>query len=99
MLGGAGKIIAEEQAAVAAFGVAHLPGLDVGMPAGDVAATLEREPEQLVGGVERALDDVVKLEVGLELALIDVALALAELLGVVAPVPGRELEIAALLLD
>src|SRR5215475_7805116 len=81
------------------IGVAHLPGLDVGMPAGDVATALEREPEQLVSRVERGLDDVVQLEIGFDLALVDIALALAQLLGVVAPVPGRELEIAALLLD
>src|SRR5262249_18399940 len=79
--------------------VAHLPGLDVGMPAGDVAAALERQPEQLVGGVERGLDDMMELEVGLDLALVDIALPLAQLFGVVAPVPGRELEIAALLLN
>src|SRR5262249_39031862 len=79
--------------------VAHLPGLDVGMPAGDVAAALERQSEQLVGGVEGGLDDVMKLEVGLDLSLVDIALPLAQLLGVIAPVPGRELEIAALLLD
>src|SRR5262245_14224010 len=79
--------------------VAHLPHLDIRMPARNVAAALEREPEQLVSRIERGLDDVVKLEVRLDLALIDVALALAQLLGVVAPVPGRELEIAALLLD
>src|SRR5215470_9402724 len=82
-----------------AIGVAHLPGLDIRMPARDVAAALEREPEQLIGGVERGFDNVIELEVGLDLALVDVALALAQLLGVVAPVPGRELEIAALLLD
>src|SRR5258705_9057067 len=69
------------------------------MPARNVAAALEREPEQLKGGIERSLDDVVQLEVGLDLALVDVALTLAQLLGVVAPVPGRELEIAALLLN
>src|SRR5258705_5619456 len=69
------------------------------MPARDVAAALEREPEQLMGGIERSLDDVVKLEVRLDLTLVDVALTLAQLLGVVAPVPGRELEIAALLLN
>src|SRR5437870_4331420 len=79
VLGGAREVVAEEQAAVAAFGVADLPGLDVGMPARNVAAALERKPEQLVGGIERGLDDVVKLEVGLELALVDIALALAQL--------------------
>src|SRR5262249_45575630 len=77
--------------------VAHLPDLDIGMPARDVAAALEREPEQLISRVERSLDDVVQLEIGLHLALVDIALALAQLLGVVAPIPGRELEIAALL--
>src|SRR5262245_52470825 len=79
--------------------VAHLPHLDIRMPARNVAAALEREPEQLVSRVERGLDDVVKLEVRLDLALVDVALALAQLLGVVAPGPGCKLEIAALLLN
>src|SRR5215510_14837380 len=80
-----------------AIRAAHLPDLDVRMPSGHVAAALERESEQLVGRIERGLDDVVKLEVGLDLAFVDVALALAQLLGVVAPVPRREFEIAALL--
>src|SRR3954452_3661327 len=82
-----------------AIGVAHLPRLDIRMPARNVAAALERKPEQLVSRIECSLDDVIELEVGLDLALVDVALALAQLLGVVAPVPGRELEVAALLLD
>src|SRR5262245_65974540 len=80
-----------------AIGVAHLPDLDGRMPARNVAAALERESEQLVGRVERGLDDVVELEVGLDLALVNVALAFAQLLGVVAPVPRRGLELAGLL--
>src|SRR6478672_235974 len=42
---------------------------------------------------------MMKLEIRLDRRLIDIEALLAQLLGVVAPVPGRELEVAALLLN
>ena len=57
----------------------------------------EVEPEQAVRGVEGGLDDALELEVGLDLGLVEVVLAAAQLLGVVAPVPRREREVPALL--
>ena len=60
---------------------------------------MERQPEQLLRAVERRLDHAVELEVRLHLGLLEVAAPRAELLGVVAPVPGGDLEVAALLRD
>ena len=96
-LGRPREIVAEEQAEVAAVRPQHLPRHHVGMPGRDVLAALEGEAEQLVGGVERRIDDVVELEVRLHRRFVDVAADLAQLLGVVAPVPRRDLEVAALL--
>jgi hypothetical protein len=63
-----------------------------------VLALLEGQPVELVGRVEDALlQDAVELEVGAELRLVEGVLLLADLLGVVGPVPGRELEALLLL--
>ena len=60
---------------------------------------MERQPEQLLRAVERRLDHAVELEVRLHLGLVEIAAPRAKLLGVVAPVPRRDLEVAALLRD
>src|SRR5215217_9679152 len=75
----------------------HLPDAHVEMVARRVADLGEVEPEEPPGGVEGRLDDALELEVRLDLGLVEVVLAAAQLLGVVAPVPRRELEIPALL--
>src|SRR5215471_14371082 len=92
----AGKIVAEEQAAMAPGGVPHLPHPHVVMPDRDAVATLKGQAEQAVRGVERGLDDLLELEVRLDRRLVDVAARLAQLLRVVAPVPWREREILSL---
>ena len=61
-----------------------------------VGALLEGQAVKLVGGEEHAvLEHVLHLEVGLELRLVEVEFLLAHLLGVVRPVPGLQLELAA----
>ena len=72
--------------------------LHVGMPDRHVDR-LEGQAVQPLRAVERRLDDAVEREIRLGLGLVEVAAADAKLLGVVAPVPRRELEVAALLRD
>src|SRR3954451_8160410 len=79
-------------------GIAHLPYPHIVMPDRDALATFEGHTEQAVRGVERRLDDAVELEVRLDRRLVDVAAHLAQLLGVVAPVPGCEREILSFVL-
>ena len=99
-LGRPREIVAEEQRRHGAPSASrHLPGAHVGMPDRDVGARLEAQAEQPVRGVERRLDHVVELEVRLDRRLVDVVARLAQLLGVVAPVPRREREVAALRRD
>jgi hypothetical protein len=49
--------------------------------------------------VERRRDDVVEREIRLEVRLIEVVARLAQLLGVVTPIPGSEPEVPALVMD
>ena len=96
MLGGPREIIAEEQRDMrpAASVTSHTrtSGCQTGMS----VQLLEAQTEQPCRGVEGGLDDPVELQIGLGRRLIDIVQALAQLLGVIAPVPGRDLEIAAL---
>ena len=52
-----------------------------------------------MGGVERRRDHVVELQVRLDVRLVEIMARLAHLLGVIAPVPGGELEIPAFRID
>ncbi len=61
-----------------------------------VAAFTERQAEQLLRGVERGFDQVAELEIGFELGFVEIIFLLAQLFGVIAPVPRRQAEIAAL---
>ena len=56
-------------------------------------------PNSRVAAVEGRLDHVVEREIGLDRGVVEIGAALPQLLGVVAPVPRREREIAALLRD
>ena len=60
---------------------------------------LEGEAEQAAGDVEGGGDDVLELQIGLQLAFVEIELGLAPALGIVAPVPRGEAEIAAVLRD
>ena len=55
--------------------------------------------EQPGRAVERRLDHVIERQIGLDRGVVEIGAALAQLLGVVAPVPRRQREIAALLRD
>ena len=90
------EIVAEEQSAMAPAGVAHFPHPHIGVPDRNAFAPLEAQSEQAVRGVERRRDDALELEIRLDRRFVDVAARLAQLLRVVAPVPRREREIAAL---
>ena len=96
MLGGAGEIVADEQADMGAACIRHLPGARVRVIERHVDGR-EGEPEQPPRGLEGGLDHLVELEVWLDLGLVQVVARLAQLLGVVAPVPRRQGEVAALL--
>ncbi len=80
---------------MAAFGVGDLPGAGVGVIERHVDR-LEGQPEQPPRGLEGRLDHLVELEVRLDLGLIEIVFRLAQLLGVIAPVPRRQREVAAL---
>ena len=94
-LGGASEIVAEEYSHVAAAGVGHFERAYVRVPDRDILALLKIQSEQAVCRRERRRDHVVEGQIGLELGVIEIAAHFAQLLGVVAPVPWRELEVAA----
>ncbi len=93
--GGAGEVVAEEDADVGAGRVRHLEGAHVRVVARQVVALGEGEAEQAAGRVEGGLDHAVELQVGLDLSFVEVVLGLAHLLGVVAPVPGLDVDVLA----
>ena len=69
------------------------------MPDRDVFPLREGNPEQAGGAVEGGLDHVVEDQIGLDRGVVEIGAALAQDLGVVAPVPRGERKIAALLRD
>ena len=84
---------------MAAGSVGNIPHPHIGMPDRNAFQLLEAQTEQPCRRVEGGLDDPVQLQIGLGRRLIDIVQALAQLLGVIAPVPGRDLEIPALRLN
>ncbi len=77
----------------------HFPDAHVRVIDGHVLPRHKFQAEQTSGGVERRRDHLVELEIGHDLALIEIVARLAQPLGIVAPVPGGELEISAFLGD
>ena len=65
------------------------------MPGRDILALGEGEAEQPVGAVEASVDHVVEREIGLDGGVVEIGPDLPQLLGVIAPVPRRQREIAA----
>ena len=96
-LRGPGEVVAIEQRLVAAARVLDLPDPDVGMPDRDILALGKGDAEQPVRAVEGGLDHVVEREIRLDRGIVEIGAALPQLFGVVAPVPWRQREIAALL--
>ena len=90
----AGEVVAHEQADEAAIPARNRPDPDIGVIERDVVDPGEAQPEEAGGGVEGGLDHLVELEIGLELGLVEIEAALAELLGVVAPVGRGEVVVA-----
>src|SRR6202022_3375744 len=76
--------------------IPNLPDPHILVPDGNVFALLEAQAEQPVRGVERRLYDPLELEIRLDRRLIHIAAQLAQLLGIIAPVPGGELEVLSL---
>ncbi len=64
-----------------------------------IEALAKGKAEQPVRGEEGRLDHFVELEIGLDLGFIEIELRLAAALGVIAPIPWREVEIPALVRD
>src|SRR5271167_2395700 len=89
-------MVADEEGDGRAVAPAHGPRPNVGIIELEVEAFLEAQPKQAARRIEGRLDHAVELQIGLELALVEVELGLAPLLGQVAPIPGRDFEIAAL---
>ena len=69
------------------------------MPDRNVPPLGEGNAEQAGGAVEGGLDHVIERQIRLDRGVVEIGAALPELLGVVAPVPRGEREIAALLRD
>ena len=96
---GSGEVVAIEQRLMPALAVPDFPDPDVRMPDRDIPALGEAEAEQPACAVERGLDHVVERQIGLDRGVIKIGAALPQLLGVEAPVPWRQREIATLLRD
>src|SRR5258707_995645 len=79
--------------------ILHLPDPDVRMPDRNILALAEGDAEQAGGAVEGGVDHVVEHEIRLDRGVVEIGAALPQLFGVVAPVPRRQREIAALLRD
>ena len=62
----------------------------------EVEALGEGKAEQAARDIKGRFDHLLELQIGLELALVEVELDLAPLLGEIAPIPGGDLEVAAL---
>src|SRR5262249_6562473 len=63
------------------------------------ADQLEREAEQAAGSFESGFDHLLKLEIRLDLGLIEIELRLAQLLRIITPVVRSQWEVASLLRD
>ena len=98
-LRGPGEVVAIEQRLVPPGAVLDLPDPHVRMPDRNILALGEGEAEQAGGAVEGGLDHVIEREIGLDRGVVEIGAALPQLFGVVAPVPWRQREIAALLRD
>ena len=77
----------------------HLPHAHFRRIARNVVPLVERDTEQPRRRRELRLDQLVQLQIGLQRRRIEIVARLAQLLGVVAPVPRRQLEIGALVVD
>ena len=89
VLGAAREIIADEQADMTAGHVFHLEGARVRVIKRHIDGR-EAQAEQTPRGLEGGLHHLVELEIGLDLGLIQVEFGFAQLLGVIAPVPGLQ---------
>ena len=85
-----------EDAEVPAVGLEDLEDLDLGVVARQVGLLDELQAVELVAQGEDAVADVVELEVGPQGGVVEGVFLLAQLLGVVPPIPGGELELAGL---
>ena len=90
------EIIADEKRDLLSVAPGDRPGSRVGMVKRHVLAFAEGQAKEPVRGEKRGLDHFVELQIGFDLALVDVELRLAALFGIIAPIPRRDLEIAAL---
>ena len=81
---------------MAAVGFLDLEDLDVGMVTRQVGLFDEFQSVELFAQGEDAVSDVVELEVGTQGRVVEGVFFLAQLLGVVPPVPGRELDLPGL---
>src|ERR1041385_8699401 len=84
------EIVVQKQADRTTAGVAHLIGTHIRVINGAVATLDKAQAEQPPGSVERGLDDVVEHEIRLHRSLVERVFRLPHLLGVVAPIPGRD---------
>ena len=93
------EIIAEEQPDLSAVTrrAPPRPARRGARPARPCAA--RSQAEQALRRIERGLDHPVELQVRLDRGLVEVAAPLAQFFRIIAPVPGRQREIAALLRD
>src|SRR5690625_766078 len=75
--------------------VGHLPDPDIGMVDGHILGGSELEIEELARDPEHPLSELLELEVGLHLVLVELVPLAPDLLGVVEVVPGLDRDLLA----
>ena len=97
-LGGTGEVVGVEDSHGFSVSFENLEDPHVLMVLGNVFSFHELEAVELTGNVKGSLENVFEFEVRTEGLFVQVVLGLADLLGVIPPVPGLELEARVILL-
>ena len=95
-LRGAGEIVAEEKAAFAAIRIEDLKHPHIRMPRSDALLFLEADAEQAACHVKSGFDDFFELKIRLQFRLIEGEAFGTQLFSIEAPIPWRNLVIAAI---
>ncbi len=90
-LGAASKIVEVDYSQVRTADIPDFKNFLIGVPPGQVVASLELKSEKFAGQREYAVTNGADLEIGPEIFLVEVVFGLSYLFRVVAPVPRAEL--------
>ena len=90
------EVVEIGEAQLRAVLVEHFKDAHIGLIDRNVVAFLEGHAVELVRGVEHAvLEHIVEFEIGFDLVFVEIVFRLANLLGVVLPVPWLQIEMLA----